>query len=173
MTSSPPLSYHVVGAAGPGGDSVSGAPGARVLEGVLDEESAPVLAALSRELSSAPSIELDVAGLRRINSLGVRAWVDFMRSLGKRPVTFTRCSPAFVDQLNTVSDFRGGARVVSLLAPYVCETSGNLVFEELIVGKDVTPGNFAGLERRPCKECPEPLVFDDLPERYFQFLSFD
>lgn len=170
--SAPPLSYHSAGTSMPGTSTASAA-GMTVLEGMLDEESAPVLAALSKALATAPSIELDVGGLRRINSLGVRAWVDFVRSLGERPVTFRRCSPSFVDQLNTVSDFRGGARVASFLAPYVCETSGNVFYEELIVGRDVSPGNFAGVDRRPCKECPEPLVFDDLPERYFQFLSFD
>lgn len=144
-----------------------------VLEGVLDEQAAPVLAQLSADLNASQSIELDVGGLRRINSLGVRAWVDFMRTLGERPVTFRRCSPSFVEQMNTVSDFRGHARVVSFLAPYVCESSGTTFFEELTVGKDVSADNFEGIGRRSCKECPEPLVFDDLPERYLQFLRFD
>ena len=161
MTPAPPLSFR------------RGEPGKSVLEGVLDEQAAPVLAELSAQLSSAASIELDVGGVRRINSLGVRAWVDFMRTLGERPITFRRCSPSFVDQLNTVSDFRGHARIESFLAPYVCESSWNVFFEELTVGKDVSAGNFAGIDGRPCKECPEPLVFDDLPERFLQFLSFD
>lgn len=160
MTSEPALTFR------------RGEPGKSLIEGVLDEQSAPILAELAAELTASPSIELDVAGVRRINSLGVRAWIDFMRTLDKRTVTLLRCSPSFVDQLNMVSDFRGHARISSFLAPYVCESSGNVFFEELTVGKDVTAGNFAGIDRRSCGECPEPLVFDDLPERYLQFLSF-
>lgn len=143
----------------------------RVLEGVLDEESPPVLAELARSLSLSPSVTLDVGGVRRINSLGVRAWVDFMRGLGDKKVRFLRCSPAFVDQLNTVSDFRSGAEIDSFLAPYVCERTGRVFYEELQVA-GIKPGDYSALGARPCKECPDPLVFDNLPERYLHFLTF-
>jgi hypothetical protein len=115
---------------------------------------------------------LDVSGVKRINSLGVRAWCDFMKKLGQRQVVFRRCSPAFVDQLNSVSDFRANAQIESFIAPYVCESSGKVFYEELTIGKDVQKGNYGALAERPCKECPKPLVFDDLPERYLHFLTF-
>jgi hypothetical protein len=142
------------------------------LDGVLDELSAPVLAQLAQVIGKNDPVVFDLAQLRRINSLGVRAWVDFMRPLVGRQVIFRRCSPAFVDQLNTVSDFRGGGKIESVLAPYVCETSGNVFYEELTIGKDISSGNFSALSGRRCSECPEPLVFDDLPERYLHFLTF-
>ncbi len=151
--------------------------GVFIVDGILDEESPPILAELAAAIGAAPQVRIDAGGVRRINSLGVRAWVDFMKHLhlqvSSRQVTFLRCSPSFVDQLNTVVDFRGGAAVESFLAPYVCESSGNIFYEELTVGKDVLKGSDYGvLARRPCNECPEPLVFDDLPERYLHFLSF-
>lgn len=155
----PQLSYRVDGATA-------------VLEGVLDELSPAVLAEMLAKLPKAGPVTLDVAGLKRINSLGVRAWCDFMKMLAGRPVTFRRCSPAFVDQLNSVSDFRAGAGVESFIAPYVCESSGKVFYEELTVGKDIKKGDYKALEGRRCQECPEPLVFDDLPERYVHFLSF-
>jgi ABC-type transporter Mla MlaB component len=143
-----------------------------VLEGVLDEQSPPILVDLSRATGTASSITLDVGGLRRINSLGVRAWVEFMRGLSGRKVHFVRCSPAFVDQLNTVSDFRSGAQIDSVLAPYVCERTGRVSYEELKVGIDIKRGgDFSALGERRCEECPEGMVFDDVPERYLHFLN--
>jgi hypothetical protein len=146
--------------------------GVTTVEGVLDQLSPPVLDQLATSLPKQGPIVLELGGLKRINSLGVRAWCDFMKKLAGRQVTFRRCSPAFVDQLNSVSEFRADARVESFIAPYVCESSGNVYYEELIIGKDIRKGDFEGLMSRRCKECPEPLVFDDLPERYLNFLSF-
>jgi anti-anti-sigma regulatory factor len=145
--------------------------GVVAVEGVLDELGPPVLDQLAKSLEKAPKVVLDVAGLKRINSLGVRAWCDFMKKLGTRQVVFRRCSPAFVDQLNSVSDFRANAQIESFIAPYVCESSGNVFYEELTIGKDIKKGDFTALNGRRCKECPEPLVFDDLPERYLHFLT--
>jgi len=158
-----PLSYLF-----PDGRSQSGV---CTLEGVLDELSPPVLTALSAELAAAPQISFDLGGLKRINSLGVRAWCDFMKTLVGKAVAFRRCSPAFVDQLNTVSDFRAQGSVESFLAPYVCETTGKVVYEELVVGRDITSGDFSKLGPRPCAECPQPMIFDDVPERYLHFLT--
>ena len=148
------------------------ADGECTLSGVLDELAAPTLSEVSARLGPGTRAVFELGELKRINSLGVRAWVDFMKQLGAREIVFRRCSPAFVDQLNTVSDFRGEGRVESFLAPYVCESSGNVFYEELTVGKDITKEDQSALSGRRCAECPEPLVFDDLPERYLHFLEY-
>jgi hypothetical protein len=144
-----------------------------VLEGVLDEISPPILERLATELGAEKSVFLDVAGVKRINSLGVRAWCGFVKKLSAtRTVTFRRCSPAFVEQLNSVIDFRSQAKVESIIAPYFCETTGDVFYEELTIGKDVKKDDFSKLEGRRCERCPKPLIFDDLPERYLHFLAF-
>src|SRR5579883_1127789 len=68
-------------------------------------------------------VVLVLAEVRRINSCGVREWVNFLRELppAVSSVELVACSPAVVNQLSTISNFRGGASVRSLLAPYVCE----------------------------------------------------
>ncbi len=151
--------------------TVSNRDGVYFVEGILDEHSPPVLNDLADRIGKAPQATLDTGGVKRINSLGVRAWVEFMKKLAGKQVGFRRCSPAFVDQLNSISEFRGGAKIESFLAPYVCESSGAVFYEELTVGKDIKKGDFAALNGRPCKVCPKPLVFDDLPERYLLFLD--
>jgi len=143
------------------------------LEGVLDETSPPELSKLAGQLRAQNKTVLEVSAVKRINSLGVRAWVDFMKQLEGRAITLRRCSPAFVDQLNSVSDFKSHATVESFLAPFVCEKTGNVFYEEFTVGKDIkSSADLAALANKRCKECPDPLVFDDLPERYLHFLAF-
>jgi len=113
-----------------------------------------------------------LAEVRRINSCGVREWVNFVRELPQvTELIFSHCSPAIVTQLNMISNFRGPARIRSFLAPYVCERC-NREEERLI---DVRQ-HFAGgdLTRAPefrCERCQSPLEFDDIPERYFAFLA--
>src|SRR6266542_412969 len=66
-------------------------------------------------------VELMLEGITRINSCGVREWVNFVRSLTQvRSLVFSRCSPPVVLQLNNIFNFRGRARVISFMAPYVC-----------------------------------------------------
>jgi hypothetical protein len=146
--------------------------GGFTLEGVLDEASPQVLDDLAAHAGLQRSVVFDVGGIKRINSLGVRAWINFMKKVAGRTIHFRRCSTAFVEQINMVSDFRGGGGIESVLAPYMCETSGTVFYEELVAGVDLNKGGYKGLESRPCKQCPKPMVFDDLPERYFVFLAF-
>jgi hypothetical protein len=139
-----------------------------VLDGVLDESSTESLKTLPAGLGA--QVTFDLAGLRRINSLGVRFWIEFMRSMDGHRVAFRRCAPAFVEQLNAVHAFRGAAKVESVLAPFLCESCGTVQYEELVVGKDVSNADLAKLPNRNCVQCKTAMIFDDIPERYLQFL---
>jgi hypothetical protein len=64
------------------------------------------------------NVELTLEGITRINSCGVREWVNFVRGLeGIRSLWFTRCSPVVVLQLNTIYKRRDRQRAfrISLL----------------------------------------------------------
>jgi hypothetical protein len=141
-----------------------------LLDGVLDESSRESLKGLAAGLGA--EVAFDLAGLRRINSLGVRFWVEFMKGLGGHAVSFRRCAPAFVEQLNAVLDFRGNAKVESIMAPYMCEKCGTVQYEELSVGADVQKGRDLAPPSRSCKKCDSAMIFDDIPERYLQFLAY-
>ena len=60
------------------------------LAGEIDEHAdfTPLLARMSGH------VVFDLARLRRINSQGVRAWIDFLRDVPVRTLVFRRCSPA-------------------------------------------------------------------------------
>lgn len=142
-----------------------------VLKGVVDERAPAVLAEVKAIVG--PKVVFDFGGVRRINSLGVRAWIQLMKSLVGREIVLRRCTPAIVEQLNALRDFGGQARVESVLAPYLCERCGEVRFEDVLIGGELKAGKSVDqAPPRSCKSCNSPMQFDDLPERYFQFLMY-
>lgn len=135
-------------------------------------------------------VEFDLSSVRYMNSSGVRNWITFLRRLSDAQVYFVRCSVGFVSQAGMVPDVLGKGHVVSLWAPYHCDRC-DLSDERLLqVAALLQPGDGAsapavgspvvypaGLDakveppRFSCAQCQGELVFDDIPERYFAFLS--
>jgi hypothetical protein len=116
-------------------------------------------------------VTFHLGGIRRINSCGVREWVNFVRDLPEvTKLTFTHCSTAIVTQLNMIYNFRGSARILSFYAPYVCE-SCNVESDKLLdVETQFPQGNIDQVPEFACERCRQPMEFDDLPERYLSFL---
>lgn len=136
----------------------------RIAGDITEESSFAALADLA-----APIVVLDLAEVRRINSAGVREWVNFIKELGaRREVRLERCAVAVVQQLNVVRGFCGNATVTSLFVPYLCAACGREhveLFERSATGACEPP------ETLPCPECGGTMDFDDLPEAYLAFLS--
>ena len=110
--------------------------------------------------------------VRRINSCGVREWVNFVRDLPEvKELTFTHCSPAIVTQLNMIYNFRGAAKVRSFLAPYVCEKCNHEEEKLLDVQTHFPTKDLRKVPEFACEKCGAAMEFDDLPERYLSFLN--
>jgi ABC-type transporter Mla MlaB component len=142
-----------------------------VIQGELDESAGRLLQNTRAAIGDLPKVRLDIGGVRRISSLGVRSWIEFVRSLSGREVTYLRCSPVLVEQLNSVRGFRGHVTVDSVLGPYLCERCDKVSYEELRIGRDL-PKNTT-IEEAPMRRCPTcgaPMTFDDMPTRFFQFV---
>jgi ABC-type transporter Mla MlaB component len=139
-----------------------------VFAGEIDEFTE--LSALIPELRG--QVRFDLQGITRINSSGLRTWVNFIRcACGHAQVTLARCSRPIVDQLNMIYNFRGSAAIESFYAPYICEQC-QLETEKLLdVSEQVRAGKVLPPPSVKCPECGSPQEFDDLPERYLQFLS--
>ena len=116
------------------------------------------------------NVELSLEGITRINSCGVREWVNFVRDLGAIDLTFVACSPAIVTQLNMIYNFRGAARVRSFYAPYVCDACGH-EDEKLLDVQNQFPSGPHRVPDYACEQCGAAMEFDDLPERYLSFLN--
>ncbi len=115
-------------------------------------------------------LHVNCKGVPRINSVGVKAWIQFFQGLASKGVKlkFLECSTAIVEQINLISNFTCGGEVESIFVPYSCSNC-----KSELVGLYKTEAlkkiqfNIPELK---CSKCGGKSVFDDIPEEYFQFL---
>jgi hypothetical protein len=135
------------------------------LAGVIDEAAdLSPLAALGRR-----PLEIDLHGVQRINSSGVRTWIDVVRGLPPAvPLRFVRCPPAIVDQCNMVIGFLGHGRLESFYAPLACAECDEQV-DQLYTTASVRAAGGV-LPPTPCPRCRRPMAVDDLADQYLLFV---
>ena len=139
------------------------------MAGVIDER----FAAAQLLQNLAPVTILDLDGIKRITSFGVRQWSDAMKSLPAtvKHLYLVRCPPCFVDQLNMVLNFGGRAEILTATAIYFCDKCQ----EERPVRIDVLADRAQiGSGQAPpatCPTCKEPLQLEDDPAQYFRFAT--
>ena len=138
------------------------------LGGVIDEDNE--LADLVEKIPTGTAV-IDLGEIERINSCGVRDWVNWLSKLehnGTRSV-LVECSPAIVAQINLVNNFTGNGVVKSFYVPYFCpECDEEKVL--LVEASDMGPPPHEPPTCR-CDECDLVMDFDDMPDSYFAFLS--
>jgi anti-anti-sigma regulatory factor len=138
------------------------------LTGFLDEENK--LKRLVEKIPAGTAI-IDLAGVERINSLGIRDWVNWMAALeqkGTRPVLVS-CSPAIVAQINLVKNFTGHGAVKSFQVPYHCRECDEdkvIVVETSEMSSPTAPPPAVR-----CGSCERDMDVDEMPESYFAFLG--
>jgi eukaryotic-like serine/threonine-protein kinase len=124
----------------------------------------------------APTIKtlvIDVSGMTRMTSFGVRQWLKAMDAVPKSAsdVYLLGCPTFFVDQLNMVLNFGGSARVLSVIAPYTCPSCGMESGETVDILTDRATLAKGGVPEKDCSRCGGKLEFDETPESYFSFVS--
>ena len=138
------------------------------LGGVIDEDNE--LGELVEKIPNGTAV-IDLGEIERINSCGVRDWVNWLSKLdtnGTRSV-LVECSPAIVAQINLVNNFTGNGVVKSFYVPYFCpECDEEKVL--LVEATDMGPPPHEPPTCR-CDECDLVMDFDDMPDSYFAFLS--
>ena len=112
---------------------------------------------------------LDLGGLTRINSIGVREWMDFVTGLAPRKVRLERCAPVFVEQLNAIANFTGGAELLSVLASFECENDGDVTNVEVTIDD-------ARQQKLPappaCNKCGAIMIPAQEDAQYYRFLRY-
>src|SRR5213076_951838 len=138
------------------------------LGGVIDEDNE--LTDLVEKIPSGTAV-IDLGEIERINSCGVRDWVNWLSKLesnGTRSV-LVECSPAIVAQINLVNNFTGNGVVKSFYVPYFCPECDE---EKVLL---VEAGDMGPPPHEPptcrCDECDLVMDFDDMPDSYFAFLA--
>lgn len=138
------------------------------LSGVIDEDNE--LADLSDQIPAGTAV-IDLGEVERINSCGVRDWVNWLSKIEQNntKVVLVECSPAIVAQINLVNNFTGNGVVKSFYVPYFCpECDEEKVL--LVETADMGPPPHEPPTCR-CDECDLVMDFDDMPDSYFAFLS--
>ena len=120
------------------------------------------------------SIELDLVELKFINSLGIRQFRDWARSLRSPVLMLSYCPRMFVDQINLIVDFLPPhAKVASFYVPYYNDDSGEEKAVLFTRGKE-----FAIVDGKPHITWPDvrdskgnEMEVDIVGDRYFNFLK--
>ena len=132
------------------------------LSGVLDEN-----AQLTQLDALGAFTHINFKDITRINSCGVRDWVQWMQTRAGKPTTYEACPLVIVKQLNSVPEFAKGATISSFFAPYFCEACD----EERMILLDPTTIVEKKAPSIACSTCKAPLKFDAIANQYFGFLQ--
>ena len=138
------------------------------LKGILDEDN--LLANLLSQIQGRLLL-IDMAEIERINSCGVRDWVNWLNQIQALGVAviLLRCSPVVVSQANMVANFAADSFIHSFYAPYVHPDTGDEQ-SVLLFTEDIRQ-NQPIRAPKIFNESGEELEFDEFEESYFAFIS--
>ena len=118
-------------------------------------------------LETATGIALiDLDGVRRISSYGVRQWVKTMKSLPASYVGFVRVRPELMMQFNIMTHFAGKGELLSFYLPYVCSPCGEGTDLLIDVESQFEQIRAFAIPTVVCPNCGAEAQFDDVPESY-------
>ncbi|HVS17871.1 MAG TPA: protein kinase, partial [Planctomycetota bacterium] len=139
------------------------------LSGVIDERCEA--GAIFKQLPT--HVVVDLSGIKRITSFGVRQWSDAMKGIPSsvRHLYALSAPACFVDQLNMVLNFGGRTEVLTATALYFCDRCA----EERAVAIDVL-GDHSLLSSgaappAPCPSCGTPMALEDDPQQAFRYVA--
>jgi len=140
------------------------------LSAKLDGEIIDGCAIPDPDLSGVNQVELDLDGVRYLNSSGARLWLLWSGKLagGRQKIFLNRVRPVFIRTLASIRDFLPkGAKLNSVYVPYFCESCNNNYDRLMVNGQDFTRSpNRRDLESHPCPKCGQASEIDALVESY-------
>ncbi len=117
--------------------------------------------------SLAGIVVLDLGEVRRINSYGLRQWLELQRELAARAdqvqLYYAHCSEAVVGQIGLVNAFADRGQVISFQAPYACPSCGHAFTAHFDCEQHAAELTGGQSPPRPCPLCHEPALLDDSP----------
>ena len=118
-------------------------------------------------------LTVDFSGVTRMNSSGIRGWIQNVRR-HKITLILKNCSSPVVEQFSMIPEFTGkNGFVESFFVHYhcvACEYETRLL---LRIGIEIHLGDSPHIDQQlatPCPKCGETLDLDHNPEIYFSFL---
>jgi hypothetical protein len=131
-------------------------------------------------LAGAKELTLDMTGVTRINSIGVKNWILWTLGVPKGcKVRILNCPFVIVNQANVVAGFvKFGMMIESFRMPYACESCGHEEEKQARRGVEFEystqdkPKQFNLVPKGPCPKCGKPEFGPDFfPDKTFKFLT--
>jgi hypothetical protein len=116
-------------------------------------------------------MDVELGGVRRINSTGTKAWIQHFGSYvrSKTELRYFNVPSSMVEQFNQISNFSCSGEVQTLALPFQCAScdhSGDLIHP----ASEVFSRDW-DIWRGPCPNCGKTdYRFDEIPEIFFDFL---
>lgn len=140
------------------------------LDGVIDEHNG--LDQIGAALGGGNTLLVDLGGVKRLNSVGVRDWVNWLRTTRTkfREIVIFDCPPPVMNEVNFVKNFAEGAYITTFAAPLYCARCQK---EESRLLDTVRIRNGSGGISLPSFACDRSdceNALDDDEETYFGFV---
>ncbi len=125
-----------------------------------------------QDLGAATAVVLDLDGVTAINSVGIREWIKWVKTMPSSvKLSVRRCPKIVVDQINMVAGFLpAGTTIESFYVPYYSDSSGS---EKMVLFNNGT--EFKGGDVTPPAEVKddsgEAMEMDVIEAKYFKFLK--
>ena len=113
---------------------------------------------------------ISLRGIKRINSFGVRGWIEAINRIpAGAQVSLVECPPPIIDQVNMFAGFVGKARIHSFYVPMTCECGHE---EERLFTVVECQKNGNRVPTSSCPKCKErELEADIFEQQYLTFLQ--
>ncbi len=124
------------------------------------------------DLGSSTNVALDLEAVTAINSVGIREWIKWVKTMPSSiQLSVRRCPKIIVDQINMVAGFLpAGTTIESFYVPYYADASGT---EKMVLFKNGV--EFKGSELFAPDSVKddggEEMEMDVIEAKYFKFLK--
>ncbi len=148
------------------GVQISAVGGGFLINGVIDE-----FADFSVLLKAPAELRLDLSGVSRINSIGLRNFMIFLKNWSGGAYSFIACPVEFVDQMNLIPSILkvgGSGWVESCMVPLFCTSCGKDA--ETLIKLNPRPDRSKPMIKQNCPHCGGAC--EVAVEGYFNFLQF-
>lgn len=145
-----------------------------ILEGAIGE-GAPLF---QQDIRGMKRISMDMEKVTYINSVGVKAWIQWVSKISNDcPLTFRHLPLVMINQASTVVGFMPlHANIESFFAPFVCPECNTESTILLSRGKDYEYANASAprkidIPEIACSKCSAAMEADFTPNKTFTFLD--
>lgn len=120
-------------------------------------------------------LQLNLAGVKSMNSHGIRSWIKFLADWGSKPLELYECPSVFLDAVNLVPQIAspsGSAHTIkSVSVPYHCLCCNRIESYELAIADVKIKGERVTVPGKQCRTCGTTLGPEIDPEDLFLFLT--